>query len=149
MRGHRASVDEANERPAVRRCYLISVASSKSTKAAHFDGAANTDFRRELVRVRRDLEQVLSRYGNNSEQKVQEDDLRSLDDSWHRARTTSGTRTLKIETPPSRRRGPWRSWDAHAHLKIIGGAAGFEAATLRPLSVKTGDAPPVRARCRG
>ena len=56
-----------------------------------FDGAANTDFRRELVRVRRDLEQVLQRYGNNlTDRKGGEDDLEVIgrllasgkDDFW-------------------------------------------------------------------
>merc|ERR1739841_445813 len=87
-----ACVDEAND-AAGGPALLSNLRSQLKTlrRQRIFDGAANTDFRRELVRVRRDLEQVLQRYGNNlTDKKGGEDDLEVIgrllasgkDDFW-------------------------------------------------------------------
>ncbi|CAH0377928.1 unnamed protein product [Pelagomonas calceolata] len=87
-----ACVDEAND-AAGGVALLSNLRSQLKTlrRQRIFDGAANTDFRRELVRVRRDLEQVLQRYGNNlTDKKGGEDDLEVIgrllasgkDDFW-------------------------------------------------------------------
>ena len=99
-----ASVEEAND-AAGGPALLSNLRSQLKTlrRQRIFDGAANTDFRRELVRVRRDLEQVLQRYGNNlTDKKGGEDDLEVIgrllasgkDDFWDEEDED------KSETPP-------------------------------------------------
>jgi hypothetical protein len=99
-----ACVDEAND-AAGGVALLSNLRSQLKTlrRQRIFDGAANTDFRRELVRVRRDLEQVLQRYGNNlTDKKGGEDDLEVIgrllasgkDDFWDEEDED------KSETPP-------------------------------------------------
>ena len=99
-----AAVDDAND-AAGGPALLSHLRSQLKTlrRQRIFDGAANTDFRRELVRVRRDLEQVLSRYGNNlTDKKGGEDDLEVIgrllasgkDDFWDEDTED------KSETPP-------------------------------------------------